>query len=78
MKTIPRNHAKKIDAAFQKASKATCFALDNGFEGQPISLAAVKEIFQKTTYAKLSVVEKDGKAVYTVHVHSNLWYTFGE
>jgi hypothetical protein len=70
VKTIPRNHAKRITEL--KATLHTCrvFTLENYFHGKdadPVHAWAALERYQ----GKLTDHE-DGR--YTIHIHSNCWY----
>lgn len=72
MGTIPRNHKKKI-AAIRKAAKlCQVHSLHNQFIAEDCDPSyAWKEL---DTYSFARLIE-DSETKWTIHVHSNLWYT---
>lgn len=71
MKTIPRNHTKKIAAIKATIVKVEFYDQHAGVL-KPTTLEAAFEDLYRYDFSKLYVNDEGTK--YTVHVHSNLWY----
>jgi hypothetical protein len=76
MKTIPRNHTRKI--AEIKAKQLTCrvYDLRSNFVGKDCDPEFAWEELARFHFARLTV-NSDGD-VWTVRVHGNLWYELRE
>lgn len=70
MKTIPRNHKRKVEDIKAKAVRCRVLSLANDFGGKSCDPAVAWEALATYDFARL--VEHENK--WTVDVHSNLWY----
>lgn len=70
MRTIPRNHTRKIQSIKDRVTTCKMFSLGNNFAGTVCDPSvAWAELY---TYDFARLVEHDNK--WSVDVHSNLWY----
>lgn len=74
-KTVSKAHKKKVKAVFDAAdpNSGKCYSLSNNFDGEAVSLDVIHRELESGHNTKLTDQEN---GTYTVHVHSNLWYTF--
>ncbi len=71
IKTIRRN-TKRYAAIFAQATEATGYSLSNGFSGESVDLAYVRE--RLVTEARdRATVTTTGNGTFTVRFHSNRW-----
>lgn len=64
--------SKAAKIAIANAKDVVRFSLENGFSGEPIS----KDHLAVHLHSEGSKLFKGTSGVYTVRVHSNLWYEF--
>ena len=70
MKTIPRNHAKRIAALRATLGQAWIHSLETGFAAEPIDPARAWAALDRG-HARL-IDQGDGR--YSIRVNSNLWF----
>lgn len=86
IKTIRRN-SKQLEGIFKNAHDIKAYSLDNGFIAREITGECVdpdnwdnkvspqEYLAKKFAQFTTNKLYKNGK-VYTLHIHSNLWYEF--
>lgn len=74
MKTIPRNHKRKVADVAVRATRCMVYSLENGFVAKECAPSVAWEQLEKYHFARL--VEHDDK--WNVNIHGNLWYELRE
>lgn len=72
MKTIPRNHTRKIAAIKALDLTCRCFSLRNHFAGVEVETQWAWDELVRFDFSRLTV--NDAGDVWTIQVHGNLWY----
>jgi len=75
MKTIRRNAVRKIRKILDNAHNISVYTLDNGFCAQESTVEALERTLNSEVVPGRLTVNGSGTR-YTVHVHSNRWYSF--
>lgn len=70
MKTIPRNHTRKVADVKERTTRCVVFSLANDFAPKECAPSIAWEQLEKYSFARL--VEHDDK--WSVNIHGNLWY----
>lgn len=71
MRTIPRNHTRKITAIKERATWCEVFSLQNDFAAVECAPSYAWEELERYHFARLT---EDADDKWTIHVHGNLWY----
>jgi len=88
MKRIRKNAKKRIADIFENTTLVICYSLDDGFRGREVENPSIRKDghFQKATLAEFlynEFIRFNGELydnendTFTLHIHSNLWYTIG-
>lgn len=77
IQTIRRN-TKRYQQILETAMSCRCYSLNNYFNGEDINELVLVEYMTKdgrfaSSHSRLT---DDGSGTYTLHIHSNLWFSF--
>lgn len=71
-----RRNSKRYAAALETASDVRVYTLSNCFVGADCNTLALVRYMTKGSVLGQCELTTDGEGNYTLHVHSNCWFTF--
>ncbi len=73
---IRRNAHQKIRAIVESARKVICYSLNNDFTGVEVNNFTAEKVLGELQTKSTYFTDDNDYYIYTLHIHSNLWYKF--